>query len=251
LPVLVGVLYGNLSPIFVAVDGTSRVGRDARFSILFNKQVVVAAQTSGWETYISDTGERMVALSGENFPVFVAALGSAASPADWDDLVAAVKVDLAPDGTVGSTKVEKQRRKVAALRTVRDGAFSRKVFKAYGRTCAMCGIGSPLLQAAHIYPVSAPGSTDHVSNGIALCANHHLLFDAHLLGVDPNRYDIKPSPELLAAASKNKALRAFIDGTFGRLAKSSVGFPNEEMLTRRYKHFEPSYSWLAPSKKAA
>ena len=68
-------------------------------------------------------------------------------------------------------------------RRTRDSEFSRRVLDAYHNSCAVCGFavrmngGLLALDAAHIKWHCASGP-DHVSNGIALCALHHRLFDA-------------------------------------------------------------------------
>jgi putative restriction endonuclease len=68
-------------------------------------------------------------------------------------------------------------------RLVRVATFRRSVKAGYNHRCVICGWG-PVhdgnavgLEAAHIRSLSA-GGQDHVSNGLALCANHHALFDA-------------------------------------------------------------------------
>ncbi|MGH8646764.1 MAG: HNH endonuclease [Gammaproteobacteria bacterium] len=40
------------------------------------------------------------------------------------------------------------------------------------------------MDAAHILPVGAPGSTDHVRNGIALAPTYHRAFDGGLIYLD-------------------------------------------------------------------
>ena len=61
----------------------------------------------------------------------------------------------------------------------RDPFFSKKVKHNYGNRCAICGIPNEaaLVEAAHVRPVHADGP-DLEENGIALCANHHKLFDS-------------------------------------------------------------------------
>lgn len=49
--------------------------------------------------------------------------------------------------------------------------------------CSMCEIQLDLVEAAHILPVGAPGSTDATSNGLALCTLHHRAYDDVLIGV--------------------------------------------------------------------
>jgi putative restriction endonuclease len=43
-----------------------------------------------------------------------------------------------------------------------------------------------LVDAAHILPVGAPGSTDTVRNGLALSPTYHRAFDAGLIYLDEN-----------------------------------------------------------------
>ena len=71
------------------------------------------------------------------------------------------------------------RARIATSRLLRDARFRKKVVSAYDARCAMCGLDLDLVVAAHILPVAAPGSMDIVPNGIALCENHHRLFDSH------------------------------------------------------------------------
>ena len=67
-------------------------------------------------------------------------------------------------------------------RRPRDPSFSPSVLDAYGCRCAVCGFAVRLndrsiaLEAAHIRWHEASGP-DVVSNGLALCALHHRLFD--------------------------------------------------------------------------
>lgn len=64
--------------------------------------------------------------------------------------------------------------------------FRKRVLTAYGNKCAVCDIDLDLLDAAHIVPVYAPGSTDETKNGIALCKNHHKALDDVLITVAPD-----------------------------------------------------------------
>lgn len=101
----------------------------------------------------------------------------------------------------------------------RDHAFRERVLRHYGLRCAVCSVSvTSLIEAAHIQPVKDGGS-DNVSNGLPLCANHHIAFDSHLwtiepktkkvvtslgldsqaLGIDVQLVDLKLSDEALAA----------------------------------------------------
>ena len=69
-------------------------------------------------------------------------------------------------------------------RLTRDGAFKQRVMFAYGNRCAVTRIQLRLVDAAHILPVGAAGSADHVRNGIALSPTYHRAFDAGLIYLD-------------------------------------------------------------------
>jgi putative restriction endonuclease len=75
----------------------------------------------------------------------------------------------------------------------RDPAFRDRVLQAYQYQCAICGFdlrvgphGAPIgLEAAHIKWKQAEGP-DEVSNGVALCALHHKMFDKGALHITTN-----------------------------------------------------------------
>ncbi|MFY9475623.1 MAG: HNH endonuclease signature motif containing protein [Bacillota bacterium] len=72
------------------------------------------------------------------------------------------------------------------------------VFKRYGAKCAVCSVSrSEMLQAAHLRPVSEKGSDDP-RNGLVLCANHQLAFNAYLFAFDPESLDIVLKPGVTA-----------------------------------------------------
>lgn len=73
---------------------------------------------------------------------------------------------------------------VAARRALREIGFRNRVLRAYGDSCAMCGVQLRLLDAAHILPAAHPDSTDGTDNGVALCALHHRAFDRTLVTFD-------------------------------------------------------------------
>jgi putative restriction endonuclease len=64
-------------------------------------------------------------------------------------------------------------------------AFKALVLTAYERRCAITGAKiRPVLEAAHIRPVSQEGQ-NRVDNGLLLRSDIHTLFDRGYLGVDP------------------------------------------------------------------
>jgi len=74
-------------------------------------------------------------------------------------------------------------------------AFQAVVLSAYDRRCAITGSKiRPVLQAAHIRPVS-DGGEHRLDNGLLLRSDVHTLFDRGYLGVDP-AYRLQVSPRL-------------------------------------------------------
>nr|WP_240957723.1 HNH endonuclease [Streptomyces barkulensis] len=97
---------------------------------------------------------------------------------------------------------------------------------AYARACAMCGYDGALgrhpagLEAAHVRWHSQDGP-DEPSNGLALCALHHALFDLGALGLTPD-LRIRVSPRYTARSPAGRAVEA-LDGT--PLARPRPGRP--------------------------
>lgn len=127
------------------------------------------------------------------------------------------------------------------LRLVRQrsqqGRFKTDVLRRYGTTCALCDVDVPrLIQAAHIIPKSIGGVDDAV-NGLPLCLNHHMAFDAFLLRIEPDGSRIAYAPAVskdalqvtvddlghLQAAPSPAALRAFYRTDAAKAAFESWG----------------------------
>lgn len=98
---------------------------------------------------------------------------------------AAARRDIPPADIVSLTK-ERKRIVETVNRLSRLGAFRRQVLFAYGNRCAVTRIQLRLIDAAHILPVGAPASEDHVRNGIALSPTYHRAYDRGLIYLDEN-----------------------------------------------------------------
>ncbi len=70
---------------------------------------------------------------------------------------------------------------------VRDSNFRRKVTVAYDRKCCVTGLQLRLIDAAHILPVGAEGSTDDVQNGLCLSPTYHRAYDRKLIYLTEDR----------------------------------------------------------------
>ena len=76
-------------------------------------------------------------------------------------------------------------------------SFQAVVLAAYNRRCAITGTKiSPVLQAAHIRPVTV-GGEHRIDNGLLLRSDVHTMFDRGYLGIDP-QFKLQVSPRLRA-----------------------------------------------------
>lgn len=81
-------------------------------------------------------------------------------------------------------------------RLSRDSDFRRKVTIAYDRRCAVTRMQLRLIDAAHILPVGAKGSSDEIYNGICLSPTYHRAFDRPLIYLDEDLHmRINPAQE--------------------------------------------------------
>ena len=89
---------------------------------------------------------------------------------------------------------------VARLREVkeqeRDREFRSSVLERQGTLCAFCGLDIEVaLDVAHIVPKAEQGADDP-RNGIVLCATHHRMFYADIVGIEPDSLSVATIPGL-------------------------------------------------------
>lgn len=128
---------------------------------------------------------------------------------------------------------ESARRVVAELKA-RDGqaVFRTNVLLMYGQRCAVSGCATAAaLQAAHIEPFDGMHS-HRLTNGLPLRADIHNIFDADLLGVDPDTKRIHLHPEITKAGDY-----ADIEGKVLALPLHSAATPEDAALRQRWKRF--------------
>lgn len=73
-------------------------------------------------------------------------------------------------------------------RYYRSANFRRQVLNAYENRCAITRAQLELVEAAHILPVAEEGSSDHITNGVALSPTMHRAFDNSLIYLDSDLY---------------------------------------------------------------
>ena len=241
IPLLIGLAStANGRAILIGLDGTDRVGRDARFSILFNRAIIEEAAEKGIAFYQSAKGEKIYSFRPELFAAFLEIIGAEEVPII--DVQATV---AASDPPIGPDPVASERTRRAASILVRHHSFGRRVKQAYSGRCALCGLGLNLITSAHIYPASAPDSIDAISNGISLCPNHHAAFDSHDLWISADTRQTKFSPRYHAESEGSEILKAFIDSTFDEpaLPENEEHHPDTLMFSKRYLYYTGKYDW--------
>src|SRR5581483_8057314 len=93
-------------------------------------------------------------------------------------------LDLAGEGLVSPPPARREAVREVLIR-LRQQRFRREVLDAYRHRCTVCALKRrELVQAAHITEF-AGGGVEEVTNGLALCAIHHLAYDRNLMGIDP------------------------------------------------------------------
>lgn len=101
-------------------------------------------------------------------------------------------------------------------------SFQAVVLDAYHRRCAVSGTHiSPVLQAAHIRPVTA-GGEHRLDNGLLLRSDVHTLFDRGYLGVDA-KYRLRVSPRLREDFSNGDQFYAMAGQVIGLPERRSTG----------------------------
>ncbi len=116
-------------------------------------------------------------------------------------LLAQAVHETPPPQVVDVLPAERRRVVSEISRLTRAADFQRRVLFAYGRQCAVTRVQLRLVDAAHILPVGAPGSSDHTTNGIALSPTYHRAFDAGLIYLD-EQYRMRLNPGQIQALER-------------------------------------------------
>ncbi|MGH7265211.1 MAG: HNH endonuclease [Candidatus Rokuibacteriota bacterium] len=124
-------------------------------------------------------------------------------------------------------------------RRLHQQSFRERVLRAYQDQCAVCHLKRrELLSAAHILPDGHPRGEPIISNGLALCALHHVAFDRNILGVRPD-LTVELSRSLLRQID-GPMLEHGLRGFHGmRIAVPHAPRlrPNADFLAERYELF--------------
>ncbi|WP_304455389.1 HNH endonuclease [Nocardiopsis sp. YSL2] len=116
-----------------------------------------------------------------------------------------------------------------ARRRLGQGAFKLALLEAYQESCAVTGQRvRPVLEAAHIHPVTR-GGLHRLDNGLLLRSDVHRLFDLGYLTVSPN-LTVRVSPRLHEDFPDAREYTG-LDGVRIRLPAKKADRPSLEALT--------------------
>lgn len=191
-------------------DGEVFVGWDPQhvFSLRARTAVSIYARQSMqnnvglYKTAVHEFNSRRLGRTSRAIALPKAALGfylenvnrfhSLESEAQIADVLDLIGSDLDKDGDVrvvidsGAPHV-REKFELTRVAYKRDPKFRVRVLEAYENRCCVCGTQLGIIQAAHIVPHALPECTDDVTNGLAMCPNHHRLYDDGLLLPSPGR----------------------------------------------------------------
>ena len=146
------------------------------------------------------------------------------------DILAALGLDLSiPADTTSGEAIH-----ASSITARRDPKFRERVLRAYEHRCCVCGfdlrIGQTTagLEAAHIKWFQAKGP-DIESNGLALCALHHKIFDLGAFTILPDTYSLVFSQHVVASEASRHMLLGF-HGAGLIMPQSKDYYPSPEFL---------------------
>jgi putative restriction endonuclease len=157
-------------------------------SVQISIEVIHQALQNGLAFGVKTNDEIAVGVRPDQFLHYVmnaeAFHTSGADAQTRDLLVRASQMDVIPAQDIESLTAERQVVVTNVARYSRSGNFRQQVLSAYENRCAVTRGQLRLVDAAHILPVPAENSSDHVSNGIALSPTMHRAFDSGLIYLD-------------------------------------------------------------------
>jgi putative restriction endonuclease len=146
--------------------------------------------------------------------------------------------DLTPAG-LRSDLDERRYALQLTRRRLHQHEFRLQVLIAYRQRCTICALRErSLLQAAHIVQDSDEAGLASVSNGLSLCAIHHLAYDRHVLGIDPG--GVVHIADRLLKEHDGPMLREGLQGFHSKaieLPARARDRPDPERLGQRFERF--------------
>ena len=187
-------------PVVVMFDAKRREGLMTRQSLQVRLQTLEAAAETGWSVQWKGNGEVAIAMQPRMVPFYLrevfllAHSGDHLSREDAESIQSAgelASIVERPEVTDSPQAAEIAERVYAQVsRALRDRGSGRRLHRPTNAGCAVCGVQLELVEAAHLWPATNPGSPDTIDNGVCLCRNHHRAFDYGLLRIEPETWRI-------------------------------------------------------------
>lgn len=127
------------------------------------------------------------------------------------------------------------------VRQGRDIRFRLQIVPIYGYACLLCGIkvllpsGITLVEAAHIHQF-AKSRNDDISNGMALCRNHHWAFDQGLWTIGTDFKIIVASGAFTEASPNQMPLGAYCSRQIDLFWLANEHRPSQKNLDWHRRH---------------
>lgn len=157
-------------------------------SIQINLSAIHSALQNGLSFTTKDNGEIAVGVRSDQFMNYC--INSRLLHENGGDevvaslLESAVELEDVPEPNILDLTADRRLIVENVRRYSRDAKFRKCIMNAYEGRCAVSRIQLRLVEAAHILPVASEGSSDHVTNGIALSSLFHKAYDTRLIYLD-------------------------------------------------------------------
>ncbi len=213
--------WWNEVGVFAGFDFNKHNGAlGASPSIQIREDALGDALLNGFAPSVKENEEIAIAFRPDFFVSYVENLGDLhAFGTSQSDLKVLEEVASNPlevnAKVIEQATVPRQTVLLQVAKKVRDASFKARVLNAYGNACAFSGTQLKLVDAAHILPVSAEGSTDDTANGIAISALYHRAYDRGLITFN-EKYEVLFNAQKLSVL-KEIALDGGVDAFLGSL----------------------------------
>lgn len=196
-------------------------------SAQINEATLQAAHTKSFSTQLKANGEVVVAFRSEFLlDYFLTAPLLHQNGTTLADVAPLNEVESITQADIDAIKNPERKLVVSQIvKKFRAHDFRKRVLGAYEHRCAVCGTQLNLLEAAHVLPVYAVGSTDETCNGVALCKMHHAAFDKSLISFNEN-YQIEVSKFEVNKLTANGRIGGFTE--FKKALKPMILLPTSK-----------------------
>ncbi|MYD91589.1 MAG: HNH endonuclease [Caldilineaceae bacterium SB0662_bin_9] len=159
-------------------------------SVQIDIAAIYEARQSGLSFAAKDSNEIAIGVRPDHFWFYCLNADNLHLHGVEDNLAAiltkVIEIEEVPQQEITELVAERKQIVEKVHRYSRSAKFRRQVMSAYGNRCAVTGMQLRLVDAAHILPVTSDGSSDHVTNGIALAPTFHRAYDTCLIYLDEN-----------------------------------------------------------------